>query len=144
MPAKDNEKLIFNDLVNIYSSNIQKAKSELILDDLEVSVDFIWQEKDLTILLEVDSYNATKIIFGEYVLLNQVESYKSKCILVIIHCFKKYNTLRTEKYLNFAIDTLNCKLPYAVFSNAEWTGLVKNNSKTKLINIIKKRSKPIN
>jgi hypothetical protein len=99
---------------------------------------------DVLVIGYVRFGTAGPCIFGEYVLLNQVESYKSKCILVIIHCFKKYNTLRTEKYLNFAIDTLNCKLPYAVFSNAEWTGLVKNNSKTKLINIIKKRSKPIN
>ena len=144
MPAKDNEKLIFNDIVNKYNPNIEKAKSNHIVDNLAVSVDFIWKERDLTLLLEIDSYSASKFIFGEYVLLNQVDSYKSKCILVIIHFYKKYNTLRTEKYINFAIDKLKCKLPYVAFSNSEWNDLVQNNSKTKLIDIIKKRSKPTN
>jgi hypothetical protein len=142
MPALDNEKLILNELVKKYNTNIVKAKSEVIIDDLKVSVDFIWKEKKLTLLLEVDSYNAAKIIFGEYVLLNQIKSYEANCILVIIHCYKKYNIERTEKYLKFAVDKLKCKLPYVIFSNSEWRDLVKNQSKTELINIIKKRTKP--
>jgi hypothetical protein len=141
MPALDNEKLIFNQLVKKYQPNIEKASSEVIIDNLLVSVDFIWKEKDLTFLFEVDSYNAAKIIFGEYMLLNQVKAYKSNCILVIIHCYKKYNIERTEKYLKFAVDKLKCKLPYVVFSNSEWQELVKNKSKTELINIINKSLK---
>lgn len=138
MPALDNEKLIYSQLVEKYNPNIEKATPKVIIDNLEVSVDFIWKEKDLSILLEIDSYNSAKNIFGEYALLNQVKAYRSNCILVIIHCYKKYNIERTEKYLNFAVDKLKCKLPYVVFSNSEWQELVKNKSKTQLINVIKK------
>jgi len=139
MAALENEKRILNKLNQTYSLDLEKSTSVKIQDDLQVSVDFIWKEKDLTILFEVDSYNAAKIIFGEYMLLNQVQAYKSNCILVIIHCYKKYNIERTEKYLKFAVDKLKCKLPYAVFSNSEWQELVKTKSKTELIKILKKK-----
>jgi hypothetical protein len=141
MAALDNEKRILSKLNQTYSIDIKKATSVKIKDDLEVSVDFIWKDKDLTFLFEIVSYSAAKIIFGEYVLLNQVKAYKSNCILVIIHCYKKYNIERTEKYFKFAVDKLKCKLPYVVFSNSEWQELVKNKSKTELINIINKSLK---
>ena len=141
MAALENEKRILSKLNQTYSLNIQKSTSCKINDDLEVSVDFIWQEKDLTILFEVDSYNAAKNIFGEYVLLNQVKAFKSNCILVIIHCYKKYNVNRTLKYLKFAVDKLKCKLPYVVFSNSEWQELITTRSKTELIKILKRNSK---
>lgn len=141
MPALDNEKLIYSQLVEKYNPNIEKATPKVVIDNLEVSVDFIWKEKDLSILLEIDSYNSAKNIFGEYVLLNQVKAYRSNFILVIIHCYKKYNTERTEKYLKFALDKLKCKLPYVVFSNSEWQELVKTKSKMELIKILKKDSK---
>ena len=141
MAALDNEKRILSKLNQTYSIDIKKATSVKIKDDLEVSVDFIWKDKDLTFLFEIDSYSAAKIIFGEYILLNQVKAYKSNCILVIIHCYKKSNIERTEKYLKFAVDKLKCKLPYVVFSNSEWQELVKNKSKTELIKILKKNSK---
>ena len=144
MAALDNEKTIIKKLNQTYSENIQKSTSVKIKDDLEVSVDFIWKEKDLSILLEIDSYNSAKNIFGEYVLLNQVTAYKANCILVIIHCYKNYNTKRTEKYLKFAVDKLKCELPFVVFSRSEWDELVKTKSKTQLINLIKKSSKPNN
>ena len=144
MPALDNEKSILSQFVKRYKPTIENASSEVIIDNLKVSVDFIWKENDLTILLEIDSYNSAKNIFGEYVLLNQVASYKSNCILVIIHCYKNYNIGRTEKYLKFAVDTLKCKLPYVVYSDTEWNDIVESQSKTKLLNMIKKRSKPNN
>lgn len=73
MVARDNESVIYNNLVTNYYPNIEKAKSNIIKDDLKVRVDFIRKEKDLTVLLEVDSYNSEKNIFGEYVLLNHVK-----------------------------------------------------------------------
>jgi hypothetical protein len=138
MPTLDNEKLILNQLFERYKPSIKKASPEVVIDNLEVSVDLIWKEKDLTILLEVDSYNSAKNIFGEYVLLNQVKAFNNKCILVIIHCYKNYNTERTKKYLKFAVTKLKCKLPYIIFNKSEWNELVKNKSKTQLINIFKK------
>lgn len=144
MPALDNEKLILTQLIENFKPTIEKASSEVIIDNLNVSVDFIWKEKDLTFLFEIDSYNAAKIIFGEYVLLNQVKAYKSNCILVIIHCYKNYNVKRTKKYLDYAVGALKCKLPYVVSSNSEWSEIVKIKSKMELINLIKKRSKTEN
>jgi hypothetical protein len=41
MPALDNEKLIYSQLVDRYKPSIEKASSEVIIDNLEVSVD--WQ-----------------------------------------------------------------------------------------------------
>jgi hypothetical protein len=136
MTALNNEKLILNHFIKKYNYIIEKASSEFITDNLKVSVDGIWKEKDLSILLEIDSYNSAKNIFGEYVLLNQVRDYESNCILVIIHCYKKYNTERTEKYLKFAVNNLNCHLPYVVMSRARWSGLVEAKSKRQLINIL--------
>lgn len=144
MVALYNEKTIFKELVKKYNLNIEKSKPGVVFGELNVSVDFIWKEKDLTFLFEIDSYNAAKIIFGEYVLLNQVKAYKSNCILVIIHCYKNYNVKRTEKYLDYAVGALKCKLPYVVFSNSEWSEIVKIKSKVGLINLIKKRSKTEN
>jgi hypothetical protein len=144
MAAKDNEKLIYKQLVSKYKIDFEKSKPEIIVDGLEVSVDFIWKDKDLTYLFEIDSNNAAKIIFGEYVLLNQVKAYKSNCILVIIHFYKNYNIERTRKYLKFANEKLECKLPYLVFSNSEWHELIKTKNKTQLINLFKKSLKPNN
>ena len=144
MTALSNEKIIINNLNQAYDLVIEKASSARINNDLQVSVDFIWKEENLTLLFEVDSYNAAKIIFGEYVLLNQVKSYKGNCILVIIHCYKKYNIERTKKYLKFAEDNLKCKLPYVVFNYSEWHNLVNNLNKTELVNFIKNKIKSNN
>ena len=82
MPALYNEKLFLRQLVEKYTPNIEKASPEVVIDNLEVSVDFIWKEKGLSILFEIDSYNSAMNIFGEYVLLNQVKDYEANCILV--------------------------------------------------------------
>jgi hypothetical protein len=139
MPALDNEKIIYNQIVQKYNPNIEKSKPVVVINDLKVNVDLIWKEKDLTLLLEIDSNNAVKMIFGEYVLLNQVKLYESNCILVIIHFYKKYNIERTIKYLEFAVHKLKCNLPYVVFSNTDWQELVKNKSKAELIKFLKKQ-----
>jgi hypothetical protein len=130
MPALDNEKSIYSQLIKRNKLPIEKASSELIIDNLKVRVDFIWKEENMSILFEIDSYNSAKNIFGEYVLLNQVKAYHSNCILVIIHCYKNYNTERSKKYLKFAVPKLKCKLPYIIFNKSEWNELVKKKQNT--------------
>jgi hypothetical protein len=138
MAALDNEKRILNKLNQTYNLNLEKAKPGRLNKDLSVSVDFIWELKENKILFEVDSYNAAKIVFGQYILLNQTKEYQKKCIFLVIHCFKNYNEKRTEKYLNFAREKLNCKIPFLVFNELDWYQYVKAKNKKQFINTINK------
>jgi len=141
MAALDNEKRILNKLNQTYSENIQKSTSVKIKDDLQVSVDFIWDTNGIKILFEVDSYNAAKIVFGQYVLLNHTKEYQNNCILIVIHCYKYYNSERTKKYLDFAQEKLKCKIPFLVFNEIDWTQFIKSKSKQQFINYLKKSLK---
>lgn len=138
MAALDNEKRILSKLNQTYSLDLEKSTSGKIKDDLEVSVDFIWEINGIKILFEVDSYNAAKIVFGQYVLLNHTKEYQNNSILIVIHCFKNYNIKRTEKYLNFAEEKLKCKIPFLVFNELDWSQFIKSKSKQQFINNIKK------
>jgi hypothetical protein len=134
MAALDNEKRILSDLNLTYNLNLEKSTKGRIKDDLHVSVDFIWEINGIKILFEVDSYNAAKIVFGQYVLLNHTKEYQNNCILIVIHCYKNYNIERTKKYLNFAQVNLKCKMPFIVFDEAQWNKLTKTKSKQQLAN----------
>ncbi len=141
MAALDNEKRIISKLNQTYSLDLEKCTSGKIKDDLEVSVDFIWEINGVKILFEVDSYNAAKIVFGQYILLNHTKEYQNNCILIVIHCYKKYNIERTEKYLKFAQEKLKCKIPFLVFNELDWIQFIKSKSKQQFINYLKKYSK---
>ena len=141
MAALDNEKRILNKLNDTYSLNLQKSSSGKIKDDLQVSVDFIWDLEGYKILFEVVSYNVAKIVFGQYVLLNHTNEYKKNSILIVIHCYKNYNKQRTEKYLNFAKEKLKCKIPFLVFNELEWNQFILSTGKQKFIKFINKSLK---
>jgi hypothetical protein len=141
MAALENEKRILSKLNQTYSLDLEKSTSGKIKDDLQVSVDFIWEINGVKILFEVDSYNAAKIVFGQYVLLNHTKEYQNNCILIVIHCYKKYNIERTEKYLKFAQEKLKCKIPFLVFNELDWIQFIKSKSKQQFINYLKKYSK---
>ena len=137
MAALDNEKRILRNLNQTYSLDLEKSTSGKIKDDLQVSVDFIWETNGIKILFEVDSYNAAKIVFGQYVLLNHTKEYQNNCILIVIHCYKNYNSERTKKYLDFAQEKLKCKIPFLVFNEIDWTQFIKSKSKEQFINYLK-------
>lgn len=141
MAALDNEKRILSKLNQTYSLDLEKSTSGKIKDDLQVSVDFIWEINGVKILFEVDSYNAAKIVFGQYILLNHTKEYQNNCILIVIHCYKKYNIERTEKYLKFAQEKLKCKIPFLVFNELDWIQFIKSKSKQQFMNYLKKYSK---
>jgi hypothetical protein len=138
MAALDNEKRILNKLNQTYNLYLEKCASGKIEDDLQVSVDFIWELNGIRILFEVDSYNAAKIVFGQYVLLNHTKEYQNNCILIVIHCYKNYNLQRTKKYLDFAQEKLKCKIPFLVFNESEWSQFIKSKTKQQFINNVKK------
>jgi len=70
--------------------------------DVQISVDnhLIVSEKNLTVLFEIDSANAAKLIVGQYVLLNELLHNKDNHLLVILHYYKNYNIERTVNNLN--------------------------------------------
>ena len=137
MAALENEKRILNTINQAFNLDLKKSNAGKIRDDLHVSVDFIWEINGVKILFEVDSYNAAKIVFGQYVLLNHTKEYQNNCILIVIHCFKNYNIKRTEKYLNFAQEKLKCKIPFLAFNELDWTQFIKSKSKQQFINYLK-------
>lgn len=141
MAALENEKRILSKLNQTYSLDLEKSTSGKIKDDLQVSVDFIWEINGVKILFEVDSYNAAKIVFGQYVLLNHTKEYQNNCILIVIHCYKNYNSERTKKYLDFAKEKLKYKIPFLVFNEIDWTQFIKSKSKQQFINYLKKSLK---
>ena len=141
MAALDNEKRILNKLNQTYNLDLEKCTSSNIKDDLQVSVDFIWEINGIKNLFEVDSYNTSKIVFGQYNLLNHTIEYLNNCILIVIHCYKNYNAERTKKYLDFAQDKLNCKIPFLTFNELDWNQFIKSKSKKQFINYLKESIK---
>lgn len=133
MAALDNEKFILKRINDKFKTSISKTSSVNITDELIVSVDFIHKEKNYKFLFEIDSYSATKIIFGQYILLNQIKSFRSNCILVIIHCYPKYSVNRTEKYLKYAIKKLKCSIPFVIFTKKDFIELIESKSKSLIL-----------
>lgn len=138
MAALDNEKRILNKINQTYKLNLKKSSSGKVRDDLHVSVDFIWEINGIKILFEVDSYNAAKIVFGQYILLNHTREYMNNCILIVIHCYKNYNKQRTIKYLRFAQEKLKCKIPFFVYNELDWAKIIKSKNKQQFINYLNK------
>lgn len=115
-----NENRIRMNLSKKIKRNIDKGKYFHINKDIKTSVDFIFEIGGVNFLFEIDSNNAIKIIFGQYLLLNKVKDLPNNPFLVIVHCFKNFNKERTIKHLNFAKDNYGCKIPFAVLSESEW------------------------
>ncbi len=76
--------------------NLQKADFAFVTDDIKTSVDFTYETSSANFLFEVDSNNAAKIIFGQYLLLNKSKDIPKNSIFVVIHCYKNYNIDRTK------------------------------------------------
>lgn len=76
--------------------------------DVQISVDNHLElpEQNLTVLFEIDSANAAKLIVGQYVLLNELLTDPEKYILVILHYYKGYNIERTVHNLNLVNNQL--------------------------------------
>lgn len=76
--------------------------------DVQISVDNHLElpDQNLTVLFEIDSANAAKLIVGQYVLLNELLTEPEKYLLVILHYYKGYNTERTLHNLNLVNNQL--------------------------------------
>lgn len=82
---------------------------------VESTITFQLPHNDLIYLFEVDSYNTPKVLFGEYVLLNNYLTDYSRYMFIAIQYAKAFNTDRTANHLNFARKKLGCKIPFKVF-----------------------------
>ncbi len=76
--------------------------------DVQISVDNHLEqpEQNLTVLFEIDSANAAKLIVGQYVLLNELLPDPEKYLLVILHYYKGYNIERTVHNLSLVNNQL--------------------------------------
>lgn len=127
-----NETRIREDLSKSLSIDLKKAEFTFITDTVKTSVDFVLKLDEYNFLFEVDSNNAAKIVFGQYMLLNKSRNLAKNSFLVIIHCYKGYNIERTIKHLNYAKDAYNCKIPFVILSEKEWILNTKDKSKIQI------------
>lgn len=111
----ENEERIITILKN---AKIEFCKGEFInvgVHEIKTSIDFKFFDNKTTYYIEVDSYNMTKCLLGQYILLNYATLNKTKIVFVVIHFYKGYNIERTIKHLKFAKKELYCTIPFAVF-----------------------------
>lgn len=127
-----NESSIRDNICKLLKINSEKAKFDNINNEIKTSVDFKFKLDNVNFLFEVDSNNVAKIIFGQYLLLNKVENLPENPFLIIIHCYKGYNTRRTNRHLDYAKEVYNCCIPYIAFTKDEWINNIENKSKAKL------------
>jgi hypothetical protein len=90
-------------------------KIEDFTEDIKTSVDFFFEDTGTKYYIEVDSYNMAKCVFGQYLLLNQTEVKKEKCVFVVIHFYNGYNPERTKVHLKFAQNKYGCTIPASTF-----------------------------
>jgi len=97
--------------------------------DVQISVDnhLVVPEKNLTVLFEIDSANAAKLIVGQYVLLNQLLHNKDNHLLAILHYYKNYNIERTVNNLNLVNEQIyhGNGLRFKVYLPDEFMQLIK-------------------
>ncbi len=84
-----------------------------------ISVDGHFIHNNKLYLLEIDSGNESKLLAGQYVLLyllydeNPYKDFsKEDCVFLIIHYFKDYNPIRTEKTLKLLKSKLNISMDF--------------------------------
>ena len=124
-----NELRIKKSLSKALGINLQKADFAFVTDDIKTSVDFTYETSGTNFLFEVDSNNAAKIIFGQYLLLNKSKDIPKNSIFVVIHCYKNYNIDRTKKHLEFAKKAYNCKIPFKIYNENDWNKNISRKSK---------------
>jgi hypothetical protein len=127
-----NESRIREQLCKVLNVKSEKANFNHLTDIIKTSVDFKINLGGINFLIEVDSNNVAKIIFGQYLLLNKAKDLPQKPFLIIIHCYDGYNIERTNKHLDYAKEVYGCFIPYMAFAEKEWINNTVNKSKDDL------------
>ena len=116
--------------------NIEKEKYLDVTEEIKTSIDFSLEINGINFLFEIDSNNAVKIIFGQYLLLNKAKKLPKNSFFIIIHCFENFNKNRTIKHLKYAQDIFRCKVPFAVLTENEWIDETLNKSEKQIKNYL--------
>jgi hypothetical protein len=132
-----NENRIKGELCKLLGITLNKSEYNNVSNEIKTSVDFVYKTTDKTFLFEVDSNNAAKIVFGQYLLLNKAKDLPNNPFLIIIHCYKGYNKERTTKHLNYAIKNYNCTIPFVALSEDEWIKQTKDKNKKQIDDYLK-------
>lgn len=127
MTKLTNEARFLNLFRKQFEMKMDRAKPFQVNNSIQSSVDYLVEHRVIKYLFEIDSYNMSKPIFGQYVLTDDYLRNRNpqNHIFVAIHFYKKFNKVRTIKYLQFARDSLNTKLPFVVFEAEEFTQEIK-------------------
>ncbi len=133
--AKKNEKRFKNEITpfGIILNDAQTYED----NNIKTSVDFKMLAGDKEVLIEIDSYNMSKVVVGQYVILNtilQKQNISKNKIFIIIHFYKGFNTERTKKHMDFInqYSLANKGIPYKAYTYVEFKEICrkeKNNQK---------------
>lgn len=71
-------------------------------DEVSITADACVPIEDKTVLVEIDSGNAAKLLIGQYVLLSDFcETNREKTLFLVVHYYKNYDTNRTIKNFQY-------------------------------------------
>ncbi|MDP1726764.1 MAG: hypothetical protein Q8M15_08270 [Bacteroidota bacterium] len=109
--------------------NLAMQKLPLIKYKVETAIDFQIEFDGKTYLFEVDTYNTAKVLFGQYLLLNNFIIDPEKYIYVPVHYNSKFNIIHSFNHLDYASKKLGCKIPFIIFDQDSIKRIIKK-SKT--------------
>ncbi len=109
--------------------NLVMQKLPLVKYKVETAIDFQIEYGDKTYLFEVDTYNTAKVLFGQYLLLNNYIQEPEKFIYIPVHYNSKFNIIHSFNHLDYASKKLGCKIPFIILDEDSIKRIIKK-SKT--------------
>lgn len=127
--SKENElkKLLYK---RFKIKNLTLQKLPVVKYKVETSIDFQIEHEGKIYLFEVDTYNTAKVLFGQYLLLNNYIDEPEKYVYIPVHYNLKFNIIHSYNHLDYAYKKLNCKIRFIIFDQNSIKDLLKK-SKTK-------------
>lgn len=126
--SKENElkKLLYK---KFKLKNLALQKLPVVKYKVETSIDFQIEHEGKIYLFEVDTYNTAKVLFGQYLLLNNYISEPEKYVYIPVHYNNKFNIIHSYNHLDYAYKNLNCKIRFIIFDQNSIKEIIKK-SKT--------------
>lgn len=91
---------------------------------VEISVDESFVHNNKLYLVEIDSGNEAKLLVGQYCLLNLLfndEKYEKKdVVFLVIHYYKDYDPMRTQKNLKLVKERFNLTIPFLALYKSDF------------------------
>ena len=115
--AGSKEALVFSLLQTKVRGIAFDGKRRFVSENVEISTDESFTHKGVTYLIEVDSGNITKLLVGQYVLLNTLHDHVAEpSFFLVVHTYNGYNVERTLENLGFVNQKLfgGCSIPFGM------------------------------